>query len=69
MPGLQIRLNGEDREVDEDTTVEALLRSLGLARDGIAVAVDLVVVPRGQHAGRVLRPGESVEIIQAVGGG
>ena len=64
-----IRVNGEPREIAPGTTVAALLASLGLARDGIAVAIDLVVIPRGQHAGRVIQPGESVEVIQAVGGG
>jgi sulfur carrier protein len=33
------------------------------------VAINTEVVPRGQHATHALRPGDRVEIIQAVGGG
>jgi sulfur carrier protein len=66
---MQVRLNGEPRELPDGTTVAGLLERLGLDRDGIAVAVDRDVVPRGRHAEVVLRDGADVEVIRAVGGG
>lgn len=66
---MQIELNGQPREVAEGTTVGDLLVDLGLKRDGIAVAVHMRVIPRGEHARTALQPGDKVEIIQAVGGG
>ncbi|MFT5683418.1 MAG: sulfur carrier protein [Myxococcota bacterium] len=66
---MQARVNGEDRELAVGTTVGALLAELGLNIDGVAVAINLYVVPRGQHAERIIAPGDHVEIIRAVGGG
>lgn len=64
-----IRLNGEPREVPPETTVAALLETLGFHPEGVAVAIDLQVIPRSEHLERVLRDGERVEVIRAVGGG
>jgi sulfur carrier protein len=66
---VQIELNGAPREVPEGATIGSLLAELGLKRDGIAVAVHMRVVPRGEHDRTALQPGDKVEIIQAVGGG
>jgi len=66
---VKIELNGVTREVERSTTVGRLLDDLGLQRDGIAVAVGMQVVPRGEQDSRQLEPGDRVEIIQAVGGG
>ena len=66
---MKARVNGADRELAEGTTVAALLAELGLNVDGVAVAINLDVVPRGQHAERAIADGDRVEIIRAVGGG
>ena len=64
-----ITLNGAPHSIPEGCTVAELLDALGLRRDGVAVAVDMQVVPRSAHAGRTIRAGERVEVVQAVGGG
>lgn len=66
---MRIRVNGDETEVAADASVRSLLVSLELDREGVAVAVDLVVVPRSQWDRRGLREGEAVEVICAVGGG
>ena len=66
---MNVQINGAPREVSEGTTVTALLIALNLPVDGVAVAINLDGVPRGQHADRVLVAGDRIEIIRAVGGG
>lgn len=66
---MTVRVNGEERELADGSTIADLLVSLDLDRDGIAVAVDRKVVPRSQHPQTVLSNGQQVEIIRAVGGG
>lgn len=66
---MKVRLNGEPRDLAEGITIAELLAAMGLDRDGIAVAVDRQVVPRGRHAATVLRPDAEIEVIRAVGGG
>jgi sulfur carrier protein len=63
-----ITVNGEPRELTG--TVDELLDALGLeVRRGMAVAVDAMVVPRGEWATTQVPDGARVEIVTAVQGG
>ena len=66
---MRVRLNGELREVSDGTTIGALIASLGLAAERVAVEVDGDVFGGAEAADRELRPDERVELIQFVGGG
>lgn len=66
---MEIAVNGTEHEVEAECTVEQLLSSLGLNPAGVAVAVNRTVVPRSVRPNRALQAFDSVEIIQAVGGG
>jgi len=65
---MRITVNDEAVEVDDETTVEALLDRLGFPAKGIAVAVDWSVVPRSQWQ-TTLADGARVEVVTAVQGG
>jgi thiazole synthase len=62
-------VNGEYRELGDGATVETIVRELADSADGVAVAVDGEVVPRGEWSGRELRDGQEVEVLHAVQGG
>lgn len=66
---MRIFLNGEPREVDDGLSVAGLLAATGHAQRRVAVEVNREIVPRGQHAERVLADGDRVEIVHAIGGG
>ncbi len=66
---MDIQLNGEQLAVGESITVVALLEQQGLGARRVAVEINGEIVPRGQHAGRQLQPGDRVEIVHALGGG
>ncbi len=68
---MKLTVNGKEVETEPDVTVEALLaQSLKTdARDGIAVAVNGEVVPKGLWCERRVEAGDRVEIIRAVQGG
>jgi thiamine biosynthesis protein ThiS len=68
-PRIDIRLNGEAREIRAGATLGELLRELGLAGRRVAVAVNRSVVPRAGLEGRAIAPGDRIEILEAVGGG
>ncbi|MCV7088779.1 sulfur carrier protein ThiS [Mycobacterium interjectum] len=63
-----VTVNEQRVEVDERTTVAALLESLGFPDRGIAVAMDLAVLPRSQWA-TTLFDGARLEVVTAVQGG
>lgn len=63
-----VTVNDEQVQLDDATTVAAMLESLGFPDKGIAVAVDWAVVPRSQwHT--TLSEGARVEVVTAVQGG
>lgn len=64
---MQIKVNGETREVPQGTTIADL--TADHPPRGMAVAVNGVVVPRAEHAQMVVDDGWIVEIVTAVQGG
>ncbi len=66
---MQVRVNGEDRELTEGVSVAALLDSMELGVNGIAVALNMEIVRRGEYGDTQLSDGDEVEIVRAVGGG
>ncbi len=66
---MQIKVNGETRDVPPDSTLTELLESLSVKDVRVAVEVNLEVVRREQRAAHVLTDGDSVEIVSFVGGG
>jgi thiazole synthase len=65
----KVFVNGEYRELADDTTVETVVTELGVNRSGTAVAVDGEVIPRGEWAQTELRDGQELEVLHAVQGG
>ena len=67
--GFTIHLNGEPFVVDGDVRVSTLIGKLNLSRRRVAVEVNNAVVPKAQWDEMILKAGDSVEIVNFVGGG
>ena len=66
---VKVLLNGAPREVTEDLSVSDLLDAEGYAQRKVAVEVNREIVPKSLHAQRILREGDRIEIVHAIGGG
>ncbi|NMY35638.1 MULTISPECIES: sulfur carrier protein ThiS [Pseudomonas] len=66
---MRIQLNGESFELPDGETVAGLLARRELAGRRVAVELNLDIVPRSQHAETVLKEGDQVEVVHAIGGG
>ena len=66
---MQVHINGSPESLPEPLTLSALLARLGLEPSGVAVAINMNVVPRSAHGTTTISEGDRVEILQAVGGG
>jgi thiamine biosynthesis protein ThiS len=64
-----IVLNGERREVADDTTVAGLLGEFGLSPLQVAVERNREIVPRARYAETRVQAGDTLEIVTFVGGG
>ena len=65
---MRVIVNDEAVELDGPTTVDGLLTRLGFPDKGIAVAVDLSVLPRSQW-GTTVSDGAKIDVVTAVQGG
>ena len=66
---IQVKLNGEPRDLPDGSTVAQAVTALTAAATGVAAAVNGDVVPRGSWAVTPLRDGDQVEVVTAVQGG
>ncbi len=66
---IEIYVNGHVRQVPESYSVARLLDEMDLVGQRIATEINHEILPRSQHSGHTLRPGDRVEIVRAIGGG
>lgn len=66
---MKVVINGEPRETADDVSVRELLEILDIRGEAVAVEVNRDVIPRSEHATRVLAEGDRIEIVTFVGGG
>jgi sulfur carrier protein len=66
---VEVKLNGEPRELPEGTTVAQAVAELTAVGTGIAAAVNGDVIPRGSWDATLLQVGDQVEVVTAVQGG
>lgn len=66
---ITVKLNGRNTGFRGSPTVIALLDSLNISAQQVAVAVNGEVLPRDAWARTEIRDGDAVEIVRAVGGG
>jgi sulfur carrier protein len=66
---MTITVNGKAMDIEEGTSVEALLSQLGVPRMFTAVAVNRDVMPKSAYASTQLTAGDRVEIVRPMGGG
>ena len=65
---MTVRVNGQDREVSDGTTVLALIEQHQLTPQKVAVEVNKRLL-RTEKYDTVLKAGDEVEIVTFVGGG
>ncbi len=66
---MKIRINGEERLVDEGATLAEMLAAAGYEQKYIAVEYNGGVIMADDYATVVLKDGDKLEIVRFVGGG
>jgi sulfur carrier protein len=66
---MQVHVNGEAREIPVGATISALLLTMKIESQQVAVEVNAQVVRRANHGTVQLQAGDQVEIVTFVGGG
>ena len=66
---MQIVVNGKPVVVSDECSLEMLISQLNLTPQGVAAAVNRMVIPRSVRCTHMLQSSDTVEIIQSAGGG
>ena len=66
---IQVKVNGESREVPHGLTIAALLAFLALPANRVAIERNLEISPRSAWGSTTIEAGDALEIVHLVGGG
>jgi thiamine biosynthesis protein ThiS len=66
---MNIRINGEEKEVAEGLSIAALLDELQIRPGRVVVELNRDIVAREAHESTALKEGDALEIVHFVGGG
>ena len=66
---MRLILNGDSLETSDGATITGLLHDLGIEPGRVAVEVNLSIIKRADYASFHLKDGDTVEIVNFVGGG
>ena len=66
---ITIILNGNNKQIDSNTSITQLLENLDLNDKRLAVEINQQIVPRSDFTSFTLNEQDNVEIVQAIGGG
>lgn len=66
---MQIRLNGQARDVSDGITVAVLLHELKVRPERVAVLVNQGIIKKPSYGSTTLREGDAVEVLTVMAGG
>jgi sulfur carrier protein len=66
---MEIKVNGEIREMPEGSSMLDLIRSLGLEERVMASALNMEIVKKDAWNSALLSEGDTIELLDFVGGG
>ena len=66
---MNIQLNGKSHQIQEGTSIAALLQQLEIRTDRVAVEVNLEILDKSGFNHHILQDGDRVEVMSFIGGG
>lgn len=66
---MEIKVNGEMREIAEGSSMLDLIHSLGLEERVMASALNMEIVKQDAWEKAILKEGDTIELLDFVGGG
>jgi len=66
---MKIIVNGEDRDIDDNLTVDALILVLGIKVKVMAIAINMDIVKKDNWNTHIIEENDKIELLHFVGGG
>jgi thiamine biosynthesis protein ThiS len=66
---MQVTINGEARELQEGSSLQDMVTMLELNTKKVAIEHNMAIIPKSLLAETALNDGDTIEIVQFIGGG
>ncbi|VAW65220.1 hypothetical protein MNBD_GAMMA08-46 [hydrothermal vent metagenome] len=66
---IKIQLNGKERQLETPTSLLQLIENESMTGKRLAAEVNREIITKSEHATYILKEGDTVEIVHAIGGG
>ena len=67
---MEVIINGKATEIHQSMSIVDYLTSIGFDKKvSIAVAINGEIIPKGEYGETLLKTGDSMEVVRAIGGG
>jgi thiamine biosynthesis protein ThiS len=66
---IQVFINGKKKEICDNNNLISLLNFLEIDENGIAIEINLIVIPKSQYKNTIIQNNDKIEIVQFIGGG
>ncbi len=66
---MELTINGSKKEYQDEITVQQLLQLSNISPERVVIELNRTIVPADMHDKTGLRHGDTIELIQFVGGG
>ena len=66
---IHVFINGKKQQFDEKKNLLFLLKSFNINNKGIAVEINLAVIPKSEYKKKLIKNNDKIEIVQFIGGG
>ena len=66
---IQVFINGKKKEICYKNNLSSLLNFLEIDENGIAIEINLIVIPKSQYKNTIVKNDDKIEIVQFIGGG
>ncbi|MDC0415216.1 sulfur carrier protein ThiS [Gammaproteobacteria bacterium] len=66
---MNILLNNKSETLCDESTVQKLLETKNIKNTYFAVEINRKIIPKSTHSTHIIKDGDKIEIITAIGGG
>jgi thiamine biosynthesis protein ThiS len=66
---MNITINGEKKNFSQPVSILSILNNLNIDKKKIAIELNLEIVPKSSYENTIIKNGDSLEIIEFIGGG
>ncbi len=66
---IKVTINGETKQLQENITIEQMLKELGYDNRWMGVAVNTTFISKNRHGKTTIKEGDEIEILSPMSGG